>query len=892
MSKMKRNGSVFVQLLLAAVFFAPGQSPVWAQITSAPDGTNTGVNQAGNAFNITGGTQAGSNLFHSFQRFGLNAGQIANFLSNPAIANILGRVTGGEASIINGRIQVTGSNANLFLMNPAGIIFGANASLNVPGSFTATTANAIGFRPGITGVPSQWFNATGVNNYSALVGEPNAFVFSALQPGAIINAGNLAVGTGQNLTLLGGTVVSTGTLAAPGGTVTVATVPGNQYVRVGQAGSVLSYDLPLAVKNTVNPLTTPPLSLPQLLTGGTLTNATGLTVANGVVTLTGLGIPVSAGDVVAKNVTAATATLSAAKNLTLVESQLRTTGDLNLLAKNTVTVRDSVATPVTIKSGKNLTIQGNQGIDILALNHAQPAFQSVGNLSMISDGIISGDAHYASGSFSIRKLDGTPGTFISLYDPIISANGDVTFGNYTGVSLKVEATGNITTGNIEITGPDPIFAAAPVGSDRRILGDYRAVILRAGVPVLEETAFATNPNPNPPFSIPAAGTLFNGSAPSASGGRVTVGNPANLSVPSIRAEYIDISAPNGILINGPVDTNYVKLTSTSGDVVVHSIRSSSDFGALSGDIDITAGKLFKATGTLDSLTGFDVGFRTGLENYSEVDSTLVPFLVHKTGSTTANVVNTIVNSSEFTEQAIVNTPISISSFLGDITIRYAGGGAGTTLTPGVTLQGGDAPFTIGANVFAGGGDPFIPANPADNFSTFVANPFSLVKNETYSLATIPDNESGTVGAIIRTITGDGSLTVSVQNRVIGIRPTPTPVPEVQTPTQVQTTAQAEAPGNTVSSPRNTVSSTAQQTVQRTFVQRQDSECAATSSNSISENTGRSPNSSSTNPCTSTSDEAQILKILGEDAKPNQSNYFIHPSVELAGLLRLVEQRSQ
>ncbi|MCZ0904558.1 filamentous hemagglutinin N-terminal domain-containing protein, partial [Microcoleus sp. HI-ES] len=118
-----------------------------AQITPATDGTNTQITPSGNQFNINGGQQSGdgANLFHSFQEFGLTQGQTANFISNPNIRNILGRVVGGDASLINGLIQITGGNSNLFLMNPAGIVFGTNASLNVPAAFTATTATGIGF---------------------------------------------------------------------------------------------------------------------------------------------------------------------------------------------------------------------------------------------------------------------------------------------------------------------------------------------------------------------------------------------------------------------------------------------------------------------------------------------------------------------------------------------------------------------------------------------------------------------------------------------------------------------------------------------------------------------------------------------------------------------------
>ncbi len=77
-----------------------------------------------NTFNITGGIKTGENLFHSFEKFGLQQGQTANFISNPSIQNILTRITGGEASFINGLIKVTGGNSNLYFMNPAGIMFG------------------------------------------------------------------------------------------------------------------------------------------------------------------------------------------------------------------------------------------------------------------------------------------------------------------------------------------------------------------------------------------------------------------------------------------------------------------------------------------------------------------------------------------------------------------------------------------------------------------------------------------------------------------------------------------------------------------------------------------------------------------------------------------------
>ncbi|MEP0873590.1 filamentous hemagglutinin N-terminal domain-containing protein [Trichocoleus desertorum AS-A10] len=413
-----------------------------AQVTSGGDGTL--VNPSGGTINITGGTQAGSNLFHSFGQFSVDAGQTANFI-DPGVQNILGRVMGGNASLINGVLQVTGGNANLYLMNPAGIILGSGASLDVSGSFTATTANGIGFG-------DQWFNAIAANDYANLIGNPTSFAFTMAQPGAIANAGNLTVDAGQSLTLLGGTVINIGTLTAPGGKVTVAAVPGEKIVNISQDGSLLSLALPEATGATVHSLPFTPLSLPQLLTGGNLSNASGVTVENGIVRLVGSGIQIEAGDVVATGITAQTATLSASHNLTLLESQLYTTGALNLLAQNTVQIRDSAAKPVIVEAGGSLTIQGNQAVDILALNHVDSRLVASGNLVLRSSQTISSDAHYFTGGYlKFEQLDGNPGNVFSFYDPIILAAGDVTLGNYTGASLHILAGGSVTLGDVEIT---------------------------------------------------------------------------------------------------------------------------------------------------------------------------------------------------------------------------------------------------------------------------------------------------------------------------------------------------------------------------------------------------------------------------------------------------------
>ncbi|OYD95264.1 filamentous hemagglutinin [Nostoc sp. 'Peltigera membranacea cyanobiont' 210A] len=128
-----------------------------AQVTS--DATiNTTVNQTGNNFNILNGTEKGNNLFHSFSNFSVPTGGSATFnlINTPNIRTIFSRVTGGSVSNIDGLIQTLNSNnaVSLFLMNPAGIVFGANARLDIGGSFVGTTANSINFSDGFK------FNAT------------------------------------------------------------------------------------------------------------------------------------------------------------------------------------------------------------------------------------------------------------------------------------------------------------------------------------------------------------------------------------------------------------------------------------------------------------------------------------------------------------------------------------------------------------------------------------------------------------------------------------------------------------------------------------------------------------------------------------------------------------
>ncbi|MBD2580582.1 filamentous hemagglutinin N-terminal domain-containing protein [Oscillatoria sp. FACHB-1406] len=311
-----RNSLSLVTLLLAVSTAAPAYSQ---SIVAAPDGTGTLVTIEGDRFNIGGGTRSGdgSNLFQSFAQFGLSTNQIANFLTTPQIQNILARVVGNDPSVINGLIQVTGGNSNLYLMNPAGIIFGNGASLNVGGDFFATTATGIGFGE------NRWFNAFGDNNYATLTGNPTQFAFDLSHPSAIVNAGNLNVSDGQNVTLLAGQVINTGSITAPNGNIAIAAVPGSSLIKISQPGSLLSLEVapPRDSNGAILPFSA--RDLPQLLAAAN--GETGLVVdANRrVYTAGGTEIPPEVGTAIS------TGTLSVAPSVSqpLVPSQIAVIGD-------------------------------------------------------------------------------------------------------------------------------------------------------------------------------------------------------------------------------------------------------------------------------------------------------------------------------------------------------------------------------------------------------------------------------------------------------------------------------------------------------------------------------------------------------------------------------------
>jgi filamentous hemagglutinin family protein len=170
-----RLGWVGAPLLVGAMT-ATASAQVVRDGTIGPD---VSVQPSGPDYEITEdmGDVAGSSLFHGFSDFSFDSSETISFFSGIDIANIFSRVTGGRASMLDGMLAAT---ATMYLINPAGLIFGPNATLSVNGSFYASTADYIEFIDGLR------FEAEPMGGQVLSAMDPNSFGFLSDNPGSNI----------------------------------------------------------------------------------------------------------------------------------------------------------------------------------------------------------------------------------------------------------------------------------------------------------------------------------------------------------------------------------------------------------------------------------------------------------------------------------------------------------------------------------------------------------------------------------------------------------------------------------------------------------------------------------------------------------------------------------
>ena len=396
-----------------------GNDCAQAQITS--DNTLGKENSVVNRVNevsdrIDGGASRGANLFHSFREFNVGEGRGAYFSNPNGVENIFSRVTGRSRSEIGGTLGVLGE-ANLFLINPNGILFGPNASLDVEGSFVGTTANAIGF--GERG----FFSATDPEVPSQLLTvNPSAFFFNQLTSGSIENGSRADAGSdpsgesgyfglrvpdGRSLLLLGGDVnINGGEIVAFGSHVELG------GVRNGTVG--LNIDSEQFSLNFLDNISRADVSL---------TNDAGVVVASGgggSITITASNINILEGSSLYAGILS---------NLGAVDAQA---GDITLDATGTITFADSERDSFIVNNVFSNATGNSGGINI-----------TTGSLFVKDGAQIQSEV----------EGEGNSGKIIINASNVVSFDGRDTSDSPSGAFSIVSKGGTGNAGGIEISAP-------------------------------------------------------------------------------------------------------------------------------------------------------------------------------------------------------------------------------------------------------------------------------------------------------------------------------------------------------------------------------------------------------------------------------------------------------
>jgi filamentous hemagglutinin family protein len=350
-----------------------------AQVTS--DGTvNTQVTPNGNVAEITGGETRGGNLFHSFRDFSVGTGNEAFFNNATDISNIFSRVTGGNISNIDGLIRANGS-ANLFLINPAGILFGQNARLDVGGSFLGSTASSVLFEDGE-------FSATDLENPPVLtINAPIGLGFRD-NPAPIENNSTasadfnslpsfddgkygLRVPDGKTFALAGGNITADGGgIVAFGGRIELAAVGGEGILGLTSNGDDFSFSFPDNLTRADVTLTNEAGFLVAAGGGGDIAiNAKNINILEGSDLYAGILSNLGSPNAQAGNITLnATDSVSATKSSQIISISFTNgqgnAGNVNITARNTISFDgrgENDSFPSGIFTGVGSEANGNGG---------------------------------------------------------------------------------------------------------------------------------------------------------------------------------------------------------------------------------------------------------------------------------------------------------------------------------------------------------------------------------------------------------------------------------------------------------------------------------------------------------------------------------------------------
>ncbi|MBW4503470.1 MAG: filamentous hemagglutinin N-terminal domain-containing protein [Scytonema hyalinum WJT4-NPBG1] len=673
-----------------------------------PDGTlptNSVVTPQSNIQTITEGTVAGSNLFHSFGQFNIKAGDKADFVSPSSnIENILVRVTGGSRSEIMGTLATSGlSNPNLFLINPSGIVFGPNASLNVSGSFVATTANALQF--GNQG----FFNASVPNNPALLTVKPSAFLLNQIAAkGSITNESRtgLEVLTGKSLLLVGGNVsLDGGILQTSGGRVELAGLAGQGTVELNFDSDNLSLNFPEDVALADVSLTKAEISA---LDGGSIAiTAKNLGLQGSSLTAGIQSVGIQGGDIM----------LNAKEKMTIANSQISNdlggsffsqpvgnTGGILIKAGSLSLNRATLNADTNGKGNTTgIFVQANSSVDILdesLLSSSVNSTAAVGNTGGIH--IKAGSVNLINGSTLNANSFGqgeTTGVFVQ-------ANGSVLVNNST-ISTEAGETGTGNGGNINIqAGKISLTDNAVLNSITYREGLAGDVIIDAGNSISVDKSRISSQTFGPgnagiiniktgELSLTKGGVVLSSTSGRGMAGNIQI-NASDIIISGVDPEgfssgLFTSSEKQGSGLGGEISVTTARLRVSDGGVVSARTRSASNGGNItvntntlelsSGGQLLTsafssgnAGNITVNATNRVSISGSDPTFAARLKQFGEAtvdnDGPNSGLFARVRGNATANAGNIEVNarSIRLDNQATITTGTT-SGEGGDITLK-------------------------------------------------------------------------------------------------------------------------------------------------------------------------------------------------------------------------------
>lgn len=402
----------------------------------------------GTYYNISGGTTEGGNLFHSFSTFNLGTGDTADFNVSNNISNILARVTGGP-STIDGTITSTNtqtsqlSSANLFLINPAGVMFTASAQVNLGGSFVVTTASYIKFSDGsyFYGDVSHPIQDAGLS--SAPV---SAFGFLSSSPPPISFAGSqITMQPGTGLHVIGGDI--TIDQGSPGGNTEQGTNLDAPSGNLTLFSAASAGEVPFSLASPGSGYATAPFSAFGNIS---VQNQSGLAIDGS----EGGGSVVIRGGKLAIDGSSVTSFNSGATQGGGISIEAESLSMTNGAVVSTDTYGSGAAGSVAVEVAGDASISGTNSFGVgseisanteTAANGGTISFRAGGQLTLENDGVIStnSDGTGNAGAITVEasSADLGSGTSISAYDGRVEVdvNGPLHMTNDSSIAADTQA---------------------------------------------------------------------------------------------------------------------------------------------------------------------------------------------------------------------------------------------------------------------------------------------------------------------------------------------------------------------------------------------------------------------------------------------------------------------